>query len=207
MDIMKYLILIISIIAFTTGNAQTKSKPASTLNLGNVVSEPASLALEEVTAKMALLPISDSKHVIEIRLYSGIGFPGTQCTVITYDAKWNATKYKVNAKDSAVKTNLKPAVAIDKIAQAMIAANIFALPSQDKISTSNYKLDLATKRIQLAAFNMSDAPCYYIQFKVGDQLRQYRYCDPKAYAAFYKGQHEYADFVTILKQFAKLDIK
>lgn len=203
---MKYLILIISIIVFVTGNAQTKRKPA-TLDLGNVVSEPTTLALEEVTAKVGLLPISASKNTIEIRLYSGIGFPGTQCTVIEYDTKWKATKCKLNAKDSVVKTMLKPAVAIDKIVQSLIAANIFALPSQDKIRTSNYKLDLETKRIQLAAFNMSDAPCYYIQFKVGDQLRQYQYCDPKSYAAFYKGQHEYADFVAILKQFAKLELK
>ncbi len=204
---MKYFSAILCIIvAFSAVNAQTGGKP-KLMELGNIVSDLTSVSLEEVTKKLSLAPIADSKNTIEIRLYSGIGFPGTQCVVLEYDTKWKASKLKLNTKDSTVKQNLKPVIGIESIVKSMISNNVFSLPAQDKINAGNYKLDLATNQVKLSSFTISDAACYYIQFKVGDQTRQYKYCDPKGYAAFYKGQHEYLDFAAILKQFARLEVK
>lgn len=204
---MKYFILIAGFIASATFlNAQKQVKTTS-LELGTIVSDPASLGLEEVNKKLTLVPINESKNTIEIRLYSSVGLSGMQCSVIEYDTKWKAFKLKVNTKDSTIKNVLKPVIPVDQIVKLMIAKNIFCLPAQDKISKGNYKLDLSTNQVKLSAFTISDASCYYIQFKVGDQLREYKYCDPKAYAAFYKHHHEYADFIAILKQFSKLEGK
>ena len=174
------------------------------MELGNIISDPATINLEDVTKKLGLASIAESKNTIEIRLYSNIGFKGTQCEIIEYSTKWKASKFKLNAKDSAIKVTLKSTVALDKIVQALIAHNVFSLPAQDNIKTANYKFDPATNQVMLSEFNLSDAPCYYIQFKVGDKLRQYKYCGAAAYAAFYKTQHEYTDFNEIVKVLGSL---
>lgn len=183
--------------------AQAKEK---TMNLGNIVSDPASVN-GDLGARFGLGAIGTSTAVIEIRLYSNVGFPGSQCTVLRYDKTWKAEKYKLNPRDSAIKTTLKPAIGVESLAKSVLAFNVFALPTQQALNSTNYKLDLASGEVKMSAVNVSDAPCYLIQFKVGDSSREYRYCDPKAYSAFYKGQHEYVDFSNILEAFSKLEIR
>ena len=202
---MKYFILIAGFIASVTFVNAQKQVNAASMELGTIVSDPSSLGLDEVNKKLNLVPINDSKNTIEIRLYSSVGFPGMQCVVIEYDTKWKAFRSKINTKDSTVKQVLKPATPVDQVVKLLIARHVFSLPAQDKISKENYKLDLSANKVKMSAFVVSDAPCYYIQFKAGEQLREYKYCDPKGNAAFYKYQQEYADVVAILKQFSKLE--
>lgn len=201
---MKYLYLFfcLSFIAFSS-NSQTKGK---TMDLGNIISDSTSIN-KDLGAKLGLGPINASSSVIEIRLYSDIGFPGTQCVVLQYDKTWKATKYKLNAKDEVVKSALKPASGIDPIAKALIGANVFSLPTQSALNSGRNMLDLTDNKILSTQVNVSDSPCYYLQFKVSTNSREYKYCDPKAYGAFYKGQHEYLDFTNILKAFARLEVK
>lgn len=201
---MKHFVLAFSLVVLSIQvNAQTKPK---VLALGNIVSDASSIN-QELGSKLGLSSIKESANTIEIRLYSNIGFPATQCVILQYDKTWKATKAKLNAKDSVLKSTLKPAATIESIVKTMIASNIFSLPAQDKINPGNYTLDLNTGKIKMSALTISDEACYYIQFKVGDSVREYKYCEPKQYAAFYKEQHEYLDFAAILKAFAKLEIK
>ncbi len=201
---MKFVYLLLSLVLFSiTLNSQTKPK---TQDLGNIVFETTGIN-EQLGFKPGLQPIMNSKSVIEIRLYSNIGFPQTQCIVLQYDKGWKATKFKIGLKDSCIKTMLKPIGGIDKIVRAIMESNVFSLPTQSRINPANYKLDPVTNEIKPSAMIVSDAACYYVQFKVQNDGREYKYCDPKAYAAFYKGQHEYADFAAILKQFEKLEVK
>lgn len=183
--------------------AQSKSK---TMDLGNIVSDPNSVNAD-LAAKFGLAPVNASPAAIEIRLYSNIGFPGAQCIVLQYEKVWKAVKYKLNAKDSAIRTVLKPVAGIETIARSVMGMNVFALPSQKALNAGNYKLDLATGQVKPTAMTVSDGACYMLQFKAGDSSREYSYCDPKAYAAFYKGQREYTDFAAILKAFSKLEVK
>jgi len=183
--------------------AQTKIK---TMDLGHIISDSTSIN-KELGAKLGLGSVNASSSVIEIRLYSNIGFPGTQCLVLQYDKGWKATKYKLNAKDEVVKSVLKPAGGIDAIAKAVIGYNVFSLPTQSAINAGRQMLDLSDNEIMSVQVDMSDSPCYYLQFKVSTDSREYKYCDPKAYAAFYKGQHEYVDFANILKAFARLETR
>ncbi len=183
--------------------AQTKTK---TMDLGHIISDSTSIN-KDLGAKLGLGSINASSSVIEIRLYSNIGFPGTQCLVLQYDKTWKATKYKLDAKDAVVKSTLKPAGGIDAIAKAVIANNVFSLPTQSAINSGRNMLDLSDNEIMSVQVDMSDSPCYYLQFKVSTSSREYKYCDPKSYASFYKGQHEYTDFANILKAFARLEIK
>ena len=201
---MKHFVLAFSIVMLSI-QVKAQAKP-KVLGLGNVVSDAASVN-QELGSKLGLPAIKESGNIIEIRLYSGIGFPGTQCIVLQYDKTWKATKVKLNAKDSVLKSTLKPAANIESIVKTLVASNIFSLPAQDKINSGNYTLELATGKIKMSALTISDAACYYIQFKVGDSLREYKYCEPKQYAAFFKEQHEYIDFTNILKAFAKLELK
>lgn len=201
---MKHFVLAFSLVIFSIQvNAQTKPK---VLALGNIVSDASSIN-QELGSKLGLPSIKETSNTIEIRLYSNIGFPATQCVILQYDKTWKATKVKLNAKDSVLKSTLKPAVTIESIVKTMITSNVFSLPAQDKINPGNYTLDLNTGKIKMSALTISDEACYYIQFKAGDSVREYKYCEPKQYAAFYKGQHEYLDFAAILKAFAKLEIK
>ena len=185
--------------------AQTKAKPRA-IELGNIVSDPGTVNID-LGNKLGLPSIQASASVIEIRLYSGMGFPAAQCVLIQYDKVWKASRYKLNAKDSAVRTTLKPAGGVEAIARTMPGMNVFALPSQQALNAVSYQLDPATNEVKMNAVNISDGPCYTVQFKVGDKSREYRYCDPKAYAAFYKGQREYSDFLNILKAFSRLEAK
>lgn len=197
-----YLFFCLSLIAFSS-NSQTKGK---TMDLGNIISDSTSIN-QDLGAKLGLASITASSSVIEIRLYSNIGFPGTQCVVLQYDKTWKATKYKLDAKDAVVKSVLKPASGIESIAKAVIGYNVFSLPTQSAINSGRNMLDLSDNEIMSLHVDMSDSPCYYLQFKVSTNSREYKYCDPKAYAAFYKGQHEYVDFANILKAFARLEAK
>lgn len=183
--------------------AQTKAK---TMDLGNIVSDSGSVS-HDLGAKFGLHAVNSSPAVIEIRLYSKLGFPGSQCVVLQYDKVWKATKYRLNEKDSVIRTVLRPAVGVESIARSVIGMNVFSLPSQSALNSGSYKLDLATNQIKATAVNLSDAPCYIVQFKTGTESREYKYCDPKAYGAFYKGQREYTDFSNILKAFGKLEIR
>lgn len=188
-----------------SGSSMAQSK-AKTIDLGNIVSDPNSVS-GDLGAKFGLAPVNSSAAVIEVRLYSNAGFPGAQCVVLQYDKAWKATKYKLNAKDSVIRTVLKPAAGIETIARSVINLNIFSLPTQKALNAANYKLDPATNELKLSAMTVSDGPCYIVQFKAGNNSREYSYCDPRAYAAFYKGQREYVEFVNILKAFAKLEVK
>ncbi len=196
------LIFCLSFIAFSS-NSQTKRK---TMDLGNIISDSTSIN-QDLGAKLGLGPINASSSVIEIRLYSNIGFPGTQCVVLQYDKTWKATRYKLDAKDAVVKSALKPAGGIESIAKAVIGYNVFSLPTQSAITSGRNILDLSDNEILFVHMDMSDSPCYYLQFKLGTNSREYKYCDPKTYAAFYKGQHEYMDFANILKAFTRLEAK
>jgi len=197
-----YFFFCLSLIAFTS-NSQTKGK---TMDLGNIISDSTSIN-KDLGTKLGLGSINASSSVIEIRLYSNIGFPGMQCVVLQYDKTWKATKYKLDAKEAIVKTALKPASGIEPIAKAMIGSNVFSLPTQSAINSGRNMLDLSDNEILSIQVDMSDSPCYYLQFKVSTSSREYKYCDPKAYGAFYKGQHEYTDFASILKAFARLEAK
>ena len=166
---MKFIYLLLSLVLFSIRlNSQTKP---NTQDLGNIVFETTGINAQ-LGSKLGLQPIVSSKSVIEIRLYSNIGFTGMQCIILQYDKEWKATKLKLNAKDSTVKTNLKPVVGIDKIARAIIGSNVFSLPSQDRLSTANYKLDLSTHEVKPSAITISDAACYYVQFKVQNDGRR-----------------------------------
>lgn len=183
--------------------AQNKSK---IMDLGNIVSDPGSVN-GDLATRFGLGPVQESPAAVEIRLYSNAGFPGAQCVVLQYDKAWKAARYKLNAKDSAIRNVLKPSAGIDNIARSVMGANVFALPQQKNLNTGSYRLDLATGEVKPSAMTISDGACYIIQFKAGGNSREYTYCDPKAYAAFYKGQREYTDFVNVLKAFAKLEQK
>ncbi len=197
-----YLLFCLSFIAFSS-NSQTKRK---TMDLGNIISDSTTIN-QDLGAKLGLGSINASSSVIEIRLYSNIGFPGTQCVVLQYDKSWKATKYKLDAKDAVVKSTLKPTGGIEAIAKAVIGYNVFSLPTQSAINSGRNMLDLSDNEILFVHMDMSDSPCYYLQFKVSTNSREYKYCDPKTYATFYKGQHEYVDFANILKAFGRLEAK
>jgi hypothetical protein len=197
-----YLFFCLALLSLSS-NAQTKAK---TMELGNVISDSTSVN-RELGLKLGLASINGSNSVIEIRLYSNIGFPGAECVVLQYDKTWTATKYKLDAKDAVVKSVFKPVGGVDPLVRSMIAFNLFSLPTQKSLNQGNYKLDLATNEVKASAITVSDAPCYTVQFKVGNNSREYKYCDPKSYAAFYKRQHEYLDFAGILKIVAKLEAK
>lgn len=201
---MKHICFFLCLLMFAGSvAAQTKAK---TLDLGNIVSDPSSLNAD-LGLKFGLGAVSTSSAVIEIRLYSNAGFPGAQCVVLQYDKTWKATRYKLNAKDSAIRTTLKPAAGIETIARSVIGMNVFALPTQKSLNAGSYKLDLSTNEVTPVAMKINDAPCYIVQFKAGNSSREYSYCDPKTYGAFYKGQREYTDFANILKAFSKLEVK
>lgn len=201
---MKHTCLILCLLMLAgAATAQTKAK---TMDLGNIISDSTSIN-KDLGSKLGLGSIHASSSIIEIRLYSNIGFPGTQCVVLQYDKTWKATKYKLNGKDEVVTSALKPAVGIEALAKTLIGSNVFSLPTQSAINSGRNMLDLTDNEILSIQVNMSDSPCYYLQFKVSTSSREYKYCDPKAYAAFYKGQHEYTDFANILKAFARLEVK
>ncbi len=201
---MKHLYLLFCLSFLTiVSKAQTKAK---TMDLGNIISDSASINMELGT-KLGLASIKGSQSVIEIRLYSNIGFQGTQCMVLQYDKSWKATKYKLDDKGTLIKSTLKPAGGPDAIAKAIIGFNVFSLPTQASLNSGYNKLDLADNEVMSLHMDISDVPCYFIQFKVSNNSREYKYCGPKEYAIFYKGQHEYTDFSNILKAFAKLEVK
>lgn len=193
------------LMCISVATAQNSVKP-KTMDLGNIVSDSVSVN-RDMGARFGLGPVNTSAQVIEIRLFSNIGFPGAQCVVLQYDKTWKATKYKLDAKDAVIRIVLKPVSGIEPIVRSLVALNIFSLPSQQALNSGNYKLDLTTNTVNASGMHVSDGPCYYVQFKVGNSSREYSYCDPKAYAAFYKGQREYTDFTNILKAFAKLELK
>lgn len=174
---MKHICFVLCLLMFAgSAAAQTKVK---TMDLGNIISDSTSIN-KDLGSKLGLGSISASSSVIEIRLYSNIGFPGTQCVVLQYDKAWKATKYKLNAKDEVVKSAFKPAGGIEAIAKAMIGYNVFALPTQSAINSGRHMLDLSDNEIMSLQVDMSDSPCYYLQFKVSTSSREYKYCDPKA---------------------------
>lgn len=160
---------------------------------------------QNLSSKFGLEHIFKSKNIIEIRLYSNLAEAKNECVILQYSdsLKWMARKCtnrkeqsKVSSENSGYKKNN-----LDSVFKQLTSNNIFSLPSQNKINQTQFYLNPETKEISLLDLSVSDGICYFVEFKILNDFRQYKYCNPQAFLNSLPNKSEYKYFVEILTIF------
>ena len=205
---MRQLILFIFISISTLANSQSKNEQVF---LGSVVSDSL-FERRNLSDEFKIENIFKSKNTIEIRLYSHLSESKTECAILWYSdsfKSWKLTKYiyeKINSKLLMELIEQKNSV-LDASFNQLVSSNIFSLTNQNKINNTKYYINLDTKEISLLDVNLSDGVCYYVEFKILNDYRQYNYCNPNIFLNTMPNTSEYSDFVRILKTFSALTKK
>lgn len=202
---MRQLILFIFVAISTLANSQPKN---GHVFLGSIVSDSL-FDRRNLSDEFKIENIFKSKNTIEIRLYSDLSESKTECIILWYSdsfKSWKLTKYiyeKINSKLLMEAIEQKDSV-LDTSFNQLVSFHIFSLPNQKKINDTKYYINLDTKEISLLDVSISDGICYYIEFKILNDFRQYNYCNPNAFLNTMLNTSEYIDFVRILKTFSVL---
>lgn len=196
--IMKELITtIIFILSVSTIYGQTKDK---TIFVGNIISDTSTFKNNDY--RTGLTSILKSNYKIEIRFITSPSFNYTNYTILTYDKKWSAKYYYYTPDTIALLSkDIKSKTTIDTLFSRLVLNNIFSLPDQDSLITQKYEYIPETDEFIGSRMVVCDGICYYVEFKVGNNYRRYRYCNPDSYADFYPQVYELRSFANILEIF------
>jgi hypothetical protein len=216
----RLLTTIIFILTVSVLTAQTKDK---TIFVGNVISDTTTFRSNEY--RTALTSILKSKNKIEIRFITSPSSENiseyTSYTILTFNKNWNAKYYyykpdtnnlfpikKWMAKhyykpdtNNLFSKDINAKINIDTIFSQLVSNNIFSLPDQNSLKTGKYTYNPETNEMLGSVLVSNDGTCYYIEFKVGDLYRRYRYCSPYIYADFYPQVYELRKFANIVNIF------
>ena len=180
--------------------AQTKNK---TLFVGNVISD--TTTVENNLHYKFLSSILRSKNQIEIRFIPNESFDHTTITILTFNNFWSAKCYSYKTgTDSLISRDITMKTNLDTLFSQLVKNNIFSLPSQENLKTEKYYYNPETNELFGSTMGIGDGICYQIQFKIGDNYRQYEYCNPDDFSEFYSQVYEYKNFVKIVELFKKL---
>jgi hypothetical protein len=194
----------IFILAVSVLTAQTKDK---TIFVGNVISDTTTFRSNEY--RSSLKSILKSKNKIEIRFITAPSSENTNeytsYKILTFNKKWNAKHfyYKPDT-DSLLSKDINNGINIDTVFARLVANNIFSLPDQLSLKTEKFEFNLETNEFIGLVQVTEDGICYYIEFKVGDRYRRYRYCNPGIDADFYPQVYELRKFTNIVEIFNEL---
>ena len=72
---------------------------------------------------------------------------------------------------------------------------------QKSLKKGKYTYNPVTNEFINSVMSSVDGTCYYIEFKVGDLYRRYRYWNPDVYADFYPQVYELRNAANIVKIF------
>ena len=193
----RLIVTTIFILTVSALTAQTKDK---TIFVGNVISDTTTFRSNDY--RTALTPILKSKNKIEIRFITSPSFDYTNYTILTFNKKWSAKYYYYKtATDSLLSKDINAKINIDTIFSRLVSNNIFSLPDQNSLKTKKYEYNPETNEFIGSGMSVSDGTCYYLEYKVGDFYRRYRYCNPDSYADFYPQVYELRNFANIVEIF------
>lgn len=197
------IVFLFNLCVLGQSNAVTTQSNNKKLLLGTVITDTL-FENRNLSTELGIEHIFKSKNTIEIRLYSNLSTSKPECIILWYSdhwKAWNIGKYifdKGNSKLLLV--DLKPKKSIlDTAFKHLVSNNIFSLPSQNKINQTKFYIDIETKDISLLDVSLTDGICYYVEFKVLTDFRQYKYCNPNAYYEALPSVSELKNFININK--------
>ncbi len=166
--------------------------------MGNVISD--TLTLKDKMYPDISPSILNSTNKIEIRFFELPSFKLTNYTIFSYNETWNATHYYQSNKTTWLSKKLE-VNSNDSLFYKLAVNNIFSLPNQDSLMCSAGEYDPETNEIYASGLQVLDGTTYFIEFKVGNYYRRYRYHDPEHYADFFSHVNELRNFATIVQLF------
>jgi len=203
--------------------AQIKDK---TIFVGNIISDTTTFRSNDY--QPALPSIFKSENKIEIRFITSPSSENineyTNYTILTFNKKWSAKYYyykpdttRLFPKDIHAKyhyykpdtthlfsIDINSKIDFDTIFSRLVSNNIFSLPDQASLKKRKYEYNPETNEFTESIMVVKDGTSYYIEFKVGDFCRRYRYDNPDTYADFYPQVYELRNFANIVEIFKEL---
>jgi len=186
----------IFILTVSVLTAQTKYK---TIFVGNVISDTTTFRSNDY--RSALTSILKSKNKIEIRFIASPSFKQPNYIILTYNKKWNAKRFYYKPGTDLLLSKDVNIMNIDTVFSQLVINNIFSLPDQKSLKKGKYTYNPVTNEFINSVMSSVDGTCYYIEFKVGDLYRRYRYWNPDVYADFYPQVYELRNAANIVKIF------
>ena len=197
------IIFLTDICVFGQNNVVKTQSNDKKLLLGTVIYDTL-FENRNLSEELKIEHIFKSKNTIEIRLYSNLSVQKSECIILWYSDNgkaWNVGKYIFDKeKSKLVLVDLKPNKnVLDTAFKYLVSNNIFSLNSQNKINQTKFFIDLERKDISLLDVSVTDGICYYIEFKILNDFRQYKYCNPIAYYEALPNVSELKNFINIAK--------
>lgn len=197
------IIFLFDLCVLGQNNTVTTQSSNKKLLLGTVIVDTL-FENRNLSTALSIDHIFKSKNTIEIRLYSNLSTSKLECIILWYSDNWkawNVGKYIYDKENSKLlSVDLKPKKSLlDTAFEHLVSNNIFSLSTQSKINQSKFYIDLEAKDISLLDVSVTDGVCYYVEFKVLNDFRQYKYCNPKAYNAALPNVPELKNFNNIIK--------
>lgn len=183
-----------------------QNKPSEMLRndlyLGTVIADSL-FENRNLSDQLGMAHIFESKNPIEIRLYSGLSTSKPECIILCYSDSsrtWNGSKRMFDMEKLKLSTVVinKKIFPLDSIFSTLVSNNVFSLPTQAKINHTKYYLDLEKKEMYLLDVSVFDGICYFLEFKILGDFRQYKYCNPVAYYEALPNSSELKKFINIL---------
>jgi hypothetical protein len=197
---------------YTTGevlatgeNQATISEPESTaFFLGKFVSDPESLDDIPLHLPSGMTPIRESGHKMEIRLFTVPSFRSGHTIVLSYDTDWSAELYTSAGKKHIVTTRAEQSY-LDALFPKLVENKVFSLPNDETLETTTAFYDPVKDELTgQGKGSMLDGVFYILEFKVGNEFRQYHYANPDNYANACPQVDEFRYFMNIVELFNSL---
>lgn len=178
----KCLIGLIVLVAQWHLFAQDSTK--TQLYLGHFLEDSSTVAYPLESGPIKIAPIQESKHKVEIRLFTYQSFHKYDMIILSYDTYWSLhfcapKKYS----DPTVFTEVDR-TDLDSVFSVLVTNKVFSLPDDDSLMDEKDVLIFEPETIDdpftgLGIGEVIDGNHYWLEYKVGPYFRRYHYGNPE----------------------------
>lgn len=185
------------------GHLLAQDSTKTELYLGHFLEDSSTVAYPLKSGPIKVAPIQESKHKVEIRLFTYRSFHKYDMIILTFDTYWSmhvcAPKKFI---DSTVFTEIER-TDLDSVFSVLVINKIFSLPDDDSLMDEKSVLIFEPEATDEAFYGMgrdivTDGDHYWLEYKVGPYFRRYHYGNPKLMNDHGPFVEEYQLFTTIV---------
>ncbi|MDH4473350.1 MAG: hypothetical protein QE487_12150 [Fluviicola sp.] len=185
------------------GHLLAQDSTKTELYLGHFLEDSSTIVYPLKSGPIKVAPIQESKHKVEIRLFTYRSFHKYDMIILTFDTYWSmhfcAPKKFI---DSTVFTEVER-TDLDSVFAVLVTNKVFSLPDDDSIMQEKSVLIFEPEANDEAFYGMAsdmviDGNHYWLEYKVGPYFRRYHYGNPELMNDFGPFVEEYQLFTNIL---------
>ena len=172
------------IVLVAQGHLFAQDSTKTQLYLGHFLEDSSAVAYPLESGPIKIAPIQESKHKVEIRLFTYRSFHKYDMIILSFDTYWSLhycapKKYS----DSTVFTEVDR-TDLDSVFSVLVTNKVFSLPDDDFLRDEKSVLIFEPEAIGEQFYGMNsgviiDGNHYWLEYKVGPYFRRYHYGNPE----------------------------